>query len=146
MTTHTVRVEGTDSQIQVEEGVNLLQALREQDVYVKSSCGGVASCSDCKIKVVFGEDHLSAPPFEEIKLLGNIFHITKERLACQTTITGDVTLDLSGHDKRADEKKRQQKTQKIIRRKPPEKKQEEQEPKPPKEGGFRRPKRPKKRD
>lgn len=103
--------------VDIPEGVNLLKALRDQDIYVKSSCGGHASCTDCVIKIVAGEDCLTPPPFDELKLLGNVFHITKERLACQTCLTGDVTVDLSGHDKARDEQKLRQKTSKFSKKK-----------------------------
>jgi len=91
--------------VELDEKTNFLQGLRAAGVYIKSSCGGVASCTDCIVKIVSGEGNLTPPPFPELKLLGNVFHITKERLACQTCATGDVTLDLSGHDKAADEAK-----------------------------------------
>lgn len=97
-------------EIEIDDKTNLLEALRAQGIYVKSSCAGVASCGDCVIKILSGEDHLSEATFGELKLLGNVFHITKERLACQTTISGDVTIDLSGHDKNADEMKLRSKT------------------------------------
>lgn len=89
--------------IEIEENKNILQACREKGIYLKSSCGGHATCSDCIIKIVSGEDSLTPPPFEELKVLGNVFHITKERLACQTCLVGDVTIDISKHDKDADE-------------------------------------------
>ena len=50
-----------------------------------------------------GEDNLNTPTFEELKLIGNVYHITKERLACQTKLTGDITIDLSMHNKSSDE-------------------------------------------
>lgn len=104
--------------VEVEEGKNLLTALREQNIYVKSSCGGHATCSDCIIKVVSGEDHLTPPPFAELKLLGNVFHITKERLACQTCITGgDITIDITKHDKASDEDKLRNKTSNFSKQK-----------------------------
>lgn len=96
----------------IDESKKLLDVLREEEVYVKSSCGGHASCTDCVIKIFSGEDHLTPPPFEEINLLGNVFHITKERLACQTKITGDVTIDLSAHVQKDDEEKLRNKTSK----------------------------------
>ena len=96
--------------VEVEEGKNLLVALREQNIYIKSSCGGHASCTDCIIKIVSGEDYITPPPFEELKLLGNVFHITKERLACQTCLTGDVTIDIGKHDLATDEAKLKNKT------------------------------------
>ena len=33
--------------IEVSEGQDLLSVLRENNLYVKSSCGGHATCSDC---------------------------------------------------------------------------------------------------
>lgn len=104
--------------VEVEEGKNLLTALREQNIYVKSSCGGHATCSDCIIKIVSGEDNLTPPPFSELKLLGNVFHITKERLACQTCVTGgDITVDISKHDKASDEDKLKNKTANFSKQK-----------------------------
>jgi hypothetical protein len=43
--------------------------------------------------------NLAPQTFEELRLLGNVFHITKERLSCQTKIKGDVTIDISAHEK-----------------------------------------------
>lgn len=77
----------------------LLSQLKKAGKKIKSSCGGCASCGDCVLVVKSGEMNLSAQSFEELRLLGNVFHITKERLSCQTKITGDVTLDISAHEK-----------------------------------------------
>lgn len=88
----------SEQTVSIKEGQNILECLREQGVFVKSSCGGHATCGDCVVKIMLGQDHLNAPSFEELKLLGNVFHITKERLACQTCVTGDVKLDMTAHD------------------------------------------------
>ncbi len=103
--------------VEIEEGKNILQALREKDIYLKSSCGGHATCTDCVIKVVSGEDSLTPPPFNELKLLGNVFHITKERLACQTCLTGNATIDISKHDKDADEARMKNKASTFSKQK-----------------------------
>ena len=113
-------------EIEVDQDTDLLTACREAGVYVKSSCGGHASCSDCIVKILGGEGFLTPPPFEEIQLLGNVFHITKERLACQVKVTGDVTLDLIGHDKSAHEAAfKQKQKQKVLKRKPHERRKPE---------------------
>ena len=78
---------------------SLLAQLKKAGKKIKSSCGGCATCSDCMIVVKSGESNLTPQTFEELRLLGNVFHITKERLSCQTKITGDVTIDISAHDK-----------------------------------------------
>ena len=77
----------------------LLTQLKGAGKKIKSSCGGCATCSDCMIIVKSGEENLTPQSFEELRLLGNVFHITKERLSCQTRLTGDVTLDISAHEK-----------------------------------------------
>ena len=115
---HKVTLKPSGNVVEVEEGVNLLTALRETDTYIKSSCGGHATCTDCIIKIVSGEDNLTPPPFDELKLLGNVFHITKERLACQTMVTGDVTIDITKHDKATDEEKLRNKASSFAKKKP----------------------------
>jgi ferredoxin len=77
----------------------LLAQLKKAGKKIKSSCGGCATCSDCMIVVKSGELNLNPQSFEELRLLGNVFHITKERLSCQTKLLGDVTLDISAHEK-----------------------------------------------
>src|SRR5690606_5116454 len=83
----------------------LLHQFKKAGKKIKSSCGGCATCSDCTIIVKSGEMNLSPQTFEELRLLGNVFHITKERLSCQTRITGDVTLDISAHEKATETQK-----------------------------------------
>lgn len=148
-----ITVRPTMDVIEADQEVSLLENLKRADIYVKSSCGGHATCTDCIVKIVSGEDHLSAPPFEELKLLGNVFHITKERLACQTKISGDVCIDLSAHDKARDQKKLRQKTgapkRPLVRKKADvdalkssreQEAERERAERPPRQGGFRRPK------
>ena len=75
----------------------LLQTLKNANIYIKSSCGGFARCRDCIIVLKAGGEHLNKPTFEEKNLLGNVFHITKERLSCQTKVGGPITIDLREH-------------------------------------------------
>ncbi len=74
---------------------SLLAQLKKAGKKIKSSCGGCATCGDCMVVVKSGEMNLTPQTFEELRLLGNVFHITKERLSCQTKITGEVTIDIS---------------------------------------------------
>ena len=123
--------------IEVPEGANLREELVRQDIYVKSTCGGVASCGLCVAVVNSGEDYLNEFSFEEKQLLGNVFHITKERLTCQTIVMGDIEIDLSAHE--------QEITKKTIRKsrdqlKAEKLEREEAPAKEPRQGGFKRPK------
>jgi len=119
MSKFKVTLRPSQKTIEVSEGESLLSVLQKEDVYIKSSCGGQGVCSDCICKVVSGEDHLNSPDFKELKLLGNIFHITKERLLCQTKISGDVIIDISNHDKVTDEEKMRLRSKKVQQKKTP---------------------------
>lgn len=110
MTKYKVLLRPELKTVEINSDQNLLAALRQENIYVKSTCGGNGTCADCMVKVVSGEEHLSPMAFAEIKMLGNVFHITKERLACQTTITGDITLDIAHHNKSQDQQKLKKKT------------------------------------
>jgi len=114
---YKVFLKPSDEVVEIDGSKNLLEALKEKGIYIKSSCGGVASCSDCIVKVLSGEDHLEPPPFEEIQFLGNVFHITKERLACQLKINGDITIDITHHDEDADKEKLRKKTSNFAQKK-----------------------------
>lgn len=109
---------GETLQLNGEE--TLLSQLKKAGKKIKSSCGGCATCSDCVVIVKSGEMNLSPQTFEELRLLGNVFHITKERLSCQTKITGDVTLDISAHEKNTftgkNEKVVQKSTKTIVKK------------------------------
>lgn len=82
-----VRVINTNIEYEIRENESLLDCLRRNGVQIRSSCGGHASCKDCLIRVEGGDKSISKVTFEEKKLLGNVFFITKERLACQTKVT-----------------------------------------------------------
>lgn len=144
--------------VEINKDQTLLECLRENNIYIKSTCGGVASCSDCIVKIVSGEDNISSPPFDELQLLGNVFHITKERMACQCRVLeGDITIDISAHDKNKDQQRLRNKTTSFsaktrVRKKDDvatmyeeraakvEEKKANRPPANEKEGGLRRPK------
>jgi len=95
----------------------LLLQLKKAGKKIKSSCGGCATCTDCMIVVKSGETNLSPQTFEELRLLGNVFHITKERLSCQTRLVGDVTLDITAHDKSTSSAAPVPKSTTVVRKK-----------------------------
>jgi ferredoxin len=99
MSDHKITLWPSGEILEVNGEETLLAQLKKAGKKIKSSCGGCATCSDCMIVVKSGEMNLSPQTFEELRLLGNVFHITKERLSCQTKVTGDVTLDITAHDK-----------------------------------------------
>ena len=79
--------------IEAEKGELLTQVAYRAGVVIQQTCGGSPSCTDCR--VVVKEGHEEA--FEEMQhaektLLGNVYFITKERLACQAILKNSCTL------------------------------------------------------
>ena len=101
--------------VQVETGANLRDPGLEAGVRIPSTCGGVASCGLCKVKVIAGAEHLSPVNEAEIGKLGNVFFITKERLSCQALVQGDVTCEVP--DESSERANRAQKAKDFYREK-----------------------------
>ena len=108
--------QGDQTTLDAPREKSLLETLKKHNIYVKSSCGGVASCGDCIVKVLSGADNISPAGFDETKLLGNVFHITGERLSCQSKITGGVTIDVSHQDRKRDQEELKNRTSKTSPR------------------------------
>ncbi len=79
--------------VEVAEGESLLEAAHRVEAPVYTLCGGIAACIQCRVRILEGEPSLSPPNTLEKDRLGNIFHITHERLACQAKVSGDVVVE-----------------------------------------------------
>lgn len=139
-----ITLEHNGQQIPANDSDSLFTQLKAAGINVKSTCGGCASCGQCVVVIKEGQSNLQQINFEEKQLLGNVFHITKERLSCQTFLTGDVTIDISAHLKTAEKKA------KVVRRTKEEadqvvedrkqKAKEKRESRPKRLGGGKKPK------
>jgi len=75
--------------IEVESGTSLLHAAAQAEIFIKSGCGSKGSCGACKVVVLSGEP-----------LVIGTGSLTPEqisegvRLACQTMIQGDMTVEV----------------------------------------------------
>ena len=76
-----------------DRGTSLLEAANGCRAPVDALCNGIGACIRCKVTVLEGE--LTEPTPLERDRLGNIFHLTGERLACQAEVCGDVRLKLN---------------------------------------------------
>lgn len=135
---HKVSIIPTGEVIEVKDKANLRDSLIANGNNVYSKCGGCASCADCIVVITDGHDNLNEIPFEEKQLLGNVFHITNERLACQAEVLGDITVDITDHL----EAKTPAKPKIVRRTKEQVEKHLEENPRPeykPREGGWKRP-------
>lgn len=73
--------------LDVESGVNLMNALLDNNVPVASSCHGDGICSMCRMRVAGA---VNAPaPYESDSLKRNKCE-PDERLSCQISVTSDI--------------------------------------------------------
>lgn len=132
------------SEYEVGSQKNLYSELCAQGVAVPSQCGGFATCGQCVVKIHQGEENINLLTFEEKKLLGNTYHLTKERLSCQCTLSGPVTIEIVNAVARSG-KSETGKSLKTVRRSKvqlenPLEENSEEKPKKVREGGFSKPK------
>ncbi len=88
--------DGSQKEIDVEVGTRITQAAYRAGVRIQQTCGGTPSCTDCKI-IVSKEDQngsLQEMQGDEKRLLGNVYHLTHERLACQSVIKNSLTVEV----------------------------------------------------
>jgi len=80
--------------VQVRPGTTVLEAARENDVFLRSVCGGNAMCATCRCKVIDGADALSPMARHERKRLAEVYAVKEARLSCQAEVVGDVVVEI----------------------------------------------------
>lgn len=76
----------SDVCVEAQPGQTIFELGWKKDTGIQSACVGKGTCGLCRIVVRSGEDQLSAYNEIEDKHLGNLYHLTKIRLSCQSTI------------------------------------------------------------
>ena len=79
-------------EVRASSGERLFHVAQAAQVPVETLCHGIGACVRCKVRLVTGE--LSKPTPIERDKMGNIFHLTGERMACQAEVTGPAHLEL----------------------------------------------------
>ena len=75
-------------------GVTLLEAVRKAGIVLPTRCGGKAGCLMCKVSVDTKESAALRPPADaERRKLGSLLD-DGVRLACQTAVWGDVSVNI----------------------------------------------------
>ena len=97
---HVVTFANAGRTISVPDNANLREACLREGVRLYfglariTNCGGRARCGTCRVRVLDGADHLSAPTPIELP------HLRPDepdaRLACQANVRGPVTVDTRG--------------------------------------------------
>jgi ferredoxin len=86
--------------VDVPAGTTLFEAGARLAAGIDTACVGKGTCGLCRVRIVAGADQLTPYTDEETKHLGNVYHITKVRLACRTRVNGDVSIELARKKKR----------------------------------------------
>lgn len=92
-----VRAGGEPVVVELAPGDTLFDGGARASAGIDTACVGKGTCGLCRVKIVAGAEHLVPFTDEERKHLGNVYHLTRVRLACRTRLagdTGDVTIEV----------------------------------------------------
>jgi ferredoxin len=91
----TITRDGAPLVAELPAGATLFEAGARVSAGIDTACVGKGTCGLCRVKVITGAEHLVPYTDEERKHLGNVYHLTKVRLACRSKLTGgDVTIQI----------------------------------------------------
>ncbi len=86
-----VKIVNRNEEIEVKQGVKLLDGLAERGYRLMSNCGGMGSCGMCRVKVLEGlkepKEEYFGPLSEDLKKAGWV-------LACQLPVEADLVIQL----------------------------------------------------
>ncbi len=89
-------------EVDVDPSKSLLRIATENGLKIKSICNGVPSCSECRVRIVEGENSIPEPSKAEINLIGSSYYIDGRRLSCQVRCFGSVVVDLTEQNNKVD--------------------------------------------
>jgi len=90
--TVSIDFEPVGRRVEVVAGFDLLSAARAAGIQIVSICGGVGSCSGCRVRVAIGR--LSPLTLKEEDTLGEEERLHGSRLACQAHVLSDAKIDV----------------------------------------------------
>jgi 2Fe-2S ferredoxin len=70
----------------------LLDVARRAAAPLGNSCGGIGICARCRVQVVEGAEHLTAPTAVETRVSAERGLTADERLACQAVVRGNCSI------------------------------------------------------
>src|SRR6188472_2000955 len=94
MPTVTIVTDAGPVVVTCADGDSLFDAGAKVAAGIDTACVGKGTCGLCRVRIVAGAEHLTPFSDEERKHLGNVYHITKVRLACRSRVSGDVTIQV----------------------------------------------------
>ena len=80
--------------VECHAGDSVFDAGARVSAGIDTACVGKGTCGLCRVKIIAGAENLNPFTDEERKHLGNVYHLTKVRLACRSKLSGDVTIQV----------------------------------------------------
>lgn len=80
-------------EIEIAQGQTVMDAAHKNGVVIRSTCNGMPSCAECRVRVTDGDWNCNPPSRKELSLIGTGYYIDQRRLSCQLLCFGDVTID-----------------------------------------------------
>ncbi|PPR76999.1 MAG: Adenylate cyclase 1 [Alphaproteobacteria bacterium MarineAlpha2_Bin1] len=93
-------IEPDNKEIEISQDESILTASLRNNITHSSACGGNGKCSTCRVQIISGIKNCSNPNEIEKKISKKLSFPDDIRLACQTSILGDVRLKRLILDKR----------------------------------------------
>jgi ferredoxin len=87
-------------ELEISSDQSVMDLAHKNGIFIKTICNGVASCSECRIKIIDGESNVLPPGAKELALIGTGYFIDQRRLSCQLKCFGDITVDLTEQEKK----------------------------------------------
>lgn len=88
-----ITINNGEKTLEAKAGSKLLEALAIEDIVLPSACGGRGRCGMCKVRVFSGSEEVTE--LETQRLTSEQLE-NKWRLACQTIIKSDISIELPG--------------------------------------------------
>ena len=93
-------------EVDVDPSKSLLKIAQQNGIKIKSICGGIASCGECRVKIIEGDNSIPEPGKPELNMIGTSYFLDGRRLSCQVHCFGSVTVDLTEQVNKVDTQKK----------------------------------------
>lgn len=84
-----------EQEFEIQPGQSVMALAHEKGILIKSTCNGLPSCAECRVRIVDGDWNTNPPSRKELGLIGTGYYIDQRRLSCQVICFGDITVDTS---------------------------------------------------
>jgi 2Fe-2S ferredoxin len=82
-------------ELEIKPGQTVMGLAHENGIVIRSTCNGMPSCAECRVRVIDGDWNINPPSRKELSLIGTGYYIDQRRLSCQILCFGDITVDTS---------------------------------------------------